>query len=457
MKTLKVLKESNNLLELAIANGLLYLLKGNDIPFTLINKESAYLIEIDESVDYDELIFPLLDIEVIPKANNSSLNGKELPKAIAPINEVFSREGNLTAIFNYFETLDSSYLDVDVELTSVKKIDKNGEVSYKTANALSYTSRSYGMGLKGINAHRPKATPIESFKRYLSLIGYLYSSSYVRMDKELEVNAIYIPKKTDDLIAPYFFIGKPDKETGEIKPTIKIIRDSKILMVAELYLLSLEKLNTYFISENYSSLKITTVRPSGNKPLMDKSYELPILKVSNDFLEKCQNIIRYSSLDVKYKFSELLINQDLESFISFMFIGAKDKNFKLTESFLEELISLQIKEVQNLYLNKSVKKIGQALNILISKDCGFSIQAELLNCSSPDDLVRIITNIALSYRRVIKKTMLNDNDINEVLNSVSDTKQIKILANMILIYSSVYIHNKKELEELEELDESEEI
>ena len=149
MKTLKVLKESNNLLELAIANGLLYLLKGNDIPFTLINKESAYLIEIDESVDYDELIFPLLDIEVISKANNSSLNGKELPKAIAPINEVFSREGNLTAIFNYFETLDSSYLDVDVELTSVKKIDKNGEVSYKTANALSYTSRSYGMGLKG--------------------------------------------------------------------------------------------------------------------------------------------------------------------------------------------------------------------------------------------------------------------------------------------------------------------
>ena len=46
MTTLKIIKEENEVMELSIANGLFYILQENEIECRLINKESAYIIEI---------------------------------------------------------------------------------------------------------------------------------------------------------------------------------------------------------------------------------------------------------------------------------------------------------------------------------------------------------------------------------------------------------------------------
>lgn len=434
LKYLKILKIENEIMEISIANGLMYILKFNNHKCKLLNKKGAYLIEISEYIDYSSLVFPTFNIEDLHKNINSSYNLSETKKAFNTIFEIMKEKENMKALFKYYETLDEDVLNKEMK----KKI-----------KAVFLGTRTYGQGKTGLNKKNISPSSICQYERVPAMVGFSICSNYLRIDNIIEINMILVPKETDDIVKPAFktFV---DKETGEIKNLTKLSKcNYKTINLSELYLLSLMKMKEEFIINNYEDIFFITLKPTSNKPLADKLEILPVLNFSDDLLKKLYEIITWSvfDLDIKFALSNYLIFQDFYHFLDMINVFGKNKNFYLRENLIKELIDLQIDKVKSLYNNESIKKLGYGLKRLINDDKGFNIQVQLFNMTDIIESSKIISEINFLYFRKYKKCLLNDKELKDILSEINTTNDIKALSSVLITYSSIFIPNKKDNEE----------
>lgn len=429
MPTLKIIKEENEVMELSIANGLFYILRENEIECRLINKESAYIIEIYKDIDYEEdLLFPEIIKEKITN-KNSTMNGSELEKILIKINKYLNDPKYLGQIFKYYEQLDESILDREL-------LSKDG--------ALFIGTSTYTKGVRGYSVAGASSLKIPLYKKLVSFVGFIMASSYFQIKDVVEVNPILIPKNTDEFIRAEF-ISYRDKETGETKHLRMISKkDPKTISLSRLYLLSLKKLAEKTILEGYEGILLIQVVPTANKPLNEKTIKLPVHNLSIDFIDELLKKVEYSSTDryAKLALCDYLLNQDFESFSNMICTFSKHQTIML-DKYFEEMISMRTEKERVIYSNESIRVLGRGLNRLIRDKAGFSIQVNLLSCSNKQQLIEILRDLNLLYFRKYKSYLLNDKNYIEVLDLVEDTKTLKIVRDSILTFSTIYINSKK--------------
>lgn len=429
MTTLKIIKEENKVMELSIANGLFYILRENDIQCRLINKEAAYIIEIYEDIDYEEdLLFPEITKEKITNTN-STMNRSELEKILVKVNTYLNDSKYLGQIFKYYEQLDESILDREL-------LSKDG--------ALFIGTSTYTKGVRGYSSAGASSLKVPLYKKLLSFIGFIMSTSYFRIKDIVEVNPILIPRNTDEFIRAEF-ISYQDKETGETKHLRMISKkDPKIISLSRLYLLTLKKLAEQTIAEGYESIWLIQVVPTANKPLNEKIIKLPVHNLSIDFIDELLKKVEYSSTDrdAKLALCDYLLNQNFEAFSNMICTFSKSNTIML-DKYFEEMISMRTEKEKEIYSNENIKVLGRGLNRLIRDKAGFSIQVNLLSCSNKQQLIEILRDLNLLYFRKYKSYLLNDKNYLEVLDLIEDTKTLKIVRDSILTFSTIYIKPKK--------------
>ncbi|MBC6003622.1 hypothetical protein H8891_07395 [Paeniclostridium sp. NSJ-45] len=429
MTTLKILKEENEVMELSIANGLFYILRENDIECSLINKEAAYIIEINGDVDYEEdLLFPEMTKEKITN-KNSTMNKSELEKILVKVNQYLNNPNYLGEIFKYYESLDESMLSKDI-------LSKDG--------ALFIGTSTYTKGVRGYSVAGASSLKIPLYKKLISFVGFLMAASYFSIKDVVEVNPILIPKNTDEFIRAEF-ISYRDKETGDTRHLRMISKkDPKTISLSRLYLLSLKKLAQKTILEGYEGIWLIQVVPTANKPLNDKTIKLPVHNLSIEFIDELLKKVEYSSTDrdAKLALCDYLLNQDFESFSNMICAFSKSQTIMI-DKYFEEMIGMRTEKESYIYSNESIRVLGRGLNRLIRDKVGFSIQVNLLSCSNKQQLIEIIRDLNLLYFRKYKSYLLNDKSYIEVLDLVEDTKTLKIVRDSILTFSTIYINSKK--------------
>lgn len=430
MATLKILKEENEVTELSIAYGLFYILRENDIECRLVNKEAAYIIEIDVDIDYEEdLLFPGITKEKITN-KNSTMNMSELEKILVKVNQYLGDSNYLGQIFKYYETLDESIL-------SKEHLSKDG--------ALFIGTLTYTKGVRGYSVAGASSLKIPLYKKIISFVGFIMSSSYFLIKDIVEINPILIPKDTGEFISAEF-VSYTDKETGEIK-NLRMIskKDPKTISLSRLYLLSLKKLALKTILEGYKAIWLIQVVPTANKPLNEKTIKLPVHKLSIEFIDELLKKVEYSSTDrdAKLALCDYLLNQDFESFSNMICTFSKSQTI-MVDKYFEEMIKMRTEKERDIYSNESIRALGRGLNRLIRDKVGFSIQVNLLSCSNKQQLIEILRDLNLLYFRKYKSYLLNDKSYIEILDLVEDTKSLKIVRDSILTFSTIYINSKKE-------------
>ena len=429
MTTLKIIKEENEVMELSIANGLFYILQENEIECRLINKESAYIIEIEEDIDYEEDIdFPELIKEKITN-KNSTMNGSELDGMLEKVNSYLGNYEYLAQIFKYYESLDDSILSKELK-------SKDG--------ALFIGTSTYTKGVRGYSTAGASSLKIPLYKKLISFLGFIVSTSYFCIKDVVEVNPILIPKDTDVFLRAEF-ISYTDKETGEIK-NLRLIskKDPKTISLSRLYLLSLKKLAQKTILDGYKGIWLIQVVPTTNKPLNDKTIKLPVHNLSLDFIDELLKKVEYSTTDRDSKLAlcDYLLNQDFENFSNMICTFSKRQTIMM-DKYFEEMIGMRTNKERDIYSNENIRLLGRGLNRLIRDKVGFSVQVNLLSCSNKQQLIEILRDLNLLYFRKYKSYLLNDESYIEILDLVQDTKTLKIVRDSILTFSTIYINSKK--------------
>ena len=433
MTTLKIIKEENEVMELSIANGLFYILQENEIECRLINKESAYIIEIEEDIDYEEDIdFPELIKEKITN-KNSTMNSSNLDGMLEKVNSYLGNYEYLVQIFKYYESLDDSILSKELK---------------RTDGAIFIGAVTYVKGVRGYNSLGPIKSSIPIYKKILAFLGFIESTSYLKIEKVMEVNPILIPKDTDVFLRAEF-ISYTDKETGAEK-NLRFIskKDPKTISLSRLYLRSLRKLAEKTILEGYEGIWLIQVVPTGNrpadKPLNDKTIKLPVHNLSLDFIDELLKKVEYSTTDRDSKLAlcDYLLNQDFESFSNMICTFSKRQTIMM-DKYFEERIGMRTNKERDIYSNENIRLLGRGLNRLIRDKVGFSVQVNLLSCSNKQQLIEILRDLNLLYFRKYKSYLLNDESYIEILDLVQDTKTLKIVRDSILTFSTIYINSKK--------------
>lgn len=429
MTVLKVLKEENELMELFIANGLFYILTENRISCNLINKKNMYVIEIYNDINYKEnLKFEKIEIDKMNNIN-STMNKSELEKIVPKVNEILTNGDYLTRIFKYYESLNEKELTKDL-------LEKKG--------AVYIGSFSYTKGVRSYTTAGASAFKVPLYKKILSFLGFVTSTSYFKIKDVIEINPVLIPKNTD-VYLPAEFIKYENKETGDTSSLLIMSnKEAKTISLARLYLLSLKMLAKETMLKNYEAVWLMQLVPTKNKPLNDKLIKLPVHNLSWDFIAELLKKVEYTTVDRDAKLSlcDYLLNQDFESFSNMICTFSKSQTVIL-DRYFEELISLRTNIEKNIYENEDVKILGRGLNRLIRDKDGFSIQIGLLNCLNKQQLIENIRNLNLLYSKRYKTYLLNDQQYINVLNLVEDTKTLKIVRDAILTYSTIYVNSIK--------------
>ena len=241
-------------------------------------------------------------------------------KMLNKINEIFSNNELLSKIFKYYETLDETYLHKDLK-------SKEGTIYIGT---LSYTK-----GLRSYTTAGATSLKIPLYKKILSFLGFITSTSYLQIKDVMEVNTLLVPKDTDIYLQAEF-IRYENKETGEIKK-LRLIsnKEAKTISLARLYLLSLKNLSKSTILKNYKAIWLMQVTPTKNKPLNDKIIELPVHDLSFDFIEELLKKVEYSTMnrDSKLSLCDYLLNQNFESFSNMICTFSKNNTIMMDKYF----------------------------------------------------------------------------------------------------------------------------
>lgn len=417
--TFTILNTSNEIEDICIAYGLCKILADNDIEFLLKKLKSKITINTDD-FDIEELEW--IDVTIDDCYNiNSNMNSNDIKKRLVKLNDFMSKKENLCSIFKYYISLNEN--DLIDSLT--KKCDSIG-----IGNCY------YSLGKRAKDVSRVKPLRIPPYIKNLSFTGWVYGVSYICNDN-IETSTILIPKETSIIYKPYEFTYK-DEDTEEIKIRRKISGTSNIVLSSRQYIETLRQYN--FIKDKYDKIIFMQLSMSKNKPLADKSFELPIYNWDNELLERFSKILYYSTND--YDVKEVTANFILDTrYINFSkLIKMYSKKEQIMDlKFKEELLGMYTTRIQEIYNNEIVNKLGRGLHKLLYNKRGFTIQTQLYNVMNAFHLQKCIRQIVDEYSRVFKFPLITNEELIEIVNFIQDKKEAKICTDAILAMSKVFI------------------
>ena len=414
----KIHKTSNEIEDICVVYGVCKILNDNDIEFRLKDNKSIYSIYTEE-FDLENLEYYELDDKSKSWNVSSYTNNSEYINKIIKLNEYM--ENNLINIFNYLLN----------------------EVKLKS-NKISYSNLGNGYCSKSLSTPQG-TTKGESYRHYLSIIGWIHGCSYIN-NKKIETTLLLKPIDTDEIKKPYN-ITYIDKETGESKILTCINGSSEINMIARLYCETMIKYN--LVNTEYSEIILINSMMTANKPLSQKTFNLNIYNnFSSDFYKEMLKQITWSKIpiDVENATSNYILNIDkYNSFSHLIRVYAKNNSF-IKNKLKEEMLDMYSETVKEIYNNKSIINIGKCLNRLLRDNKGHNAQIKLHSVANEKHLQSALKMILDEYRRCYNSYGLNNEDLLDVINMISNKNKAKICADAIIAYSKVFIVNKKENE-----------
>lgn len=437
IKRLTIIKEDNVITELCIAYGLLSILNEFGIDVRLKNYKSAFVIELYEDVDYEELFIVPTDKEMdIKYATISSMVNKKnyelmVEKMFGKSDGFFEKQENIVSIFNYYETLDESYL------SNFEKI------------RMVYVGSAYGAkGQRGY--YGPNNPVVLEHVRWLATLGHFRATTYVEINKKRELTWLPIPSESGiKEVVRFDLYTYKDKENGLTMPLKNLTNDSLSVGLARTLLSIQEKMLQEQIFEEYEGVYMLTTTPGGQSPLNDKNKVFELVDLPFGTIEKLKEIVtdKNRSFDVKEATGKLITERTIASFNNFSKNISKFESnlgYKTLELTHTEEISHMFKQ-SDLFNSEGIRRTAQGLSMMMSKKKGYNIQVGLMNAVTPSQLIKTLQELSFIYSRTIPTgTMLKNEDLLEVLElAESEEFGATQVANMILLLSNTYISNKK--------------
>lgn len=421
---MKVYHSSNQIEDICTVTGLCELLVMNDIIFNVKKLEEYYLI-LYKNFNYEDAMYIPIE-EKHCYTCNSSLNKTEKLKSINGVNNFFQK--NITLTLQYFSSNDEKLL---------KGIKKEGSI----CNGSFFNT-------KGVRASTtPKALEVNPIKRFTAFLGWISGTNYIRND-DVEINAIIIPKKFDRVLRPFEY-KYSDKETNKMKTYCgKREKRSDIIMISEIYANTAAKYLSYLENgEGYEieSIIFMVLTKSGQKPLPNNCFKLPVYNWSKELYDKFSDILGryYIDYDVRDITARFIFKPNLSNFHKLIHVFSK-KNQLLELKFKEEIINMYNNDVQKIHNNITVQKLGKGLNYLLYKKRGFEILTRLYTVRNPESLAIRIREIEDRYVRLKANPIINNEELIDLINLINTQKEATICANAIISYARVFYPEKKD-------------
>lgn len=424
-KIYKIYKNNNDYLALMTAYGLVKIIKDNDFSFILRKKKAFFEIEADVKLPYEDWIFESVTEELLQYVAEKISNQTERRTKIKKLHDFLSDPKNMSSVFHYYETGDSTYL---------KGIGKDSII---LLNSIFFTKgRRGGDGSTSLQMTNEVAV--------ISMYGYLSSISFYAT-KSHETISVFYPKEATYLRRPFEFMSKEDKETGERKRIKYFGKDQALVRNAILYLEAVKSLQRKSIIKQFESIFVANFLRTTQKPTPDKSYHIPIHSLSIDCCDELLKLLTWSKIhdEIKYLTAQLIVFQAPDSFGRFVRHSAK-RGQLLLEQVIEELIGLQTERMQEIYSHPVVKTVGKRLsNLLYRENRGHQAKVALIGCKDAHDLSNAITLLSLDYEKKMKGCLLSIEEVEQLMAISKDDKDVRMVADAILTYSVSYKTNKE--------------
>lgn len=469
IKQLIIPRETNDIQELLISYGLFSILldMNYEFPVTLKRKKGAYIIDLEEEVETEDII-------VIPTEKDTDIKNLRFNKMVnvsefeTHVTKLFgtpdefgdytggfftSEDNTISNIFSYYATFDEQY---------IKRFNKDGG-SYLTGV---YT----GKGIR--NAKGADGYSLRQHVICISMLGYYRTTSCIKVGKKgSQITWLAIPSekglKYINKWNPYIY---PDKETGELKLASTINNISETVTSAALKVqLQLEISMTENLEDFYGYYELAVV-PTSNKPLNDKVKIVTWMKASEKLLVEVSKLLSYSDIskDVKEAVAKFINNtNNYKNYSGMVQILAKKSKYPVLEIKETKEIAKMVNK-QNLLELKAIQDYAVMLNEFMYRDMGIGYQSqrELMSVSNSSKLLAALSNMNVLYARRYKHFEVDEVSVKELYTLVLDgTNQIsKDVANAILLLSTVktedYIRRvennrlkREKAQEIEDIDE----
>lgn len=417
-----------------VAYGLAKILKDNEFPFVIRQKKAYFEVEADVELPYENWVVEELREDHFWNTNAIYSKSEQIAR-LKKLNEFLQQPQNISSVFHFYETHNPEF---------VKNMNDVGMVY---VNSIYFAKSVRGTSTAG-SIQAPEHVA------HLSFLGFLTTGSYVKTRKG-EAIFVFYPKETSVLRQPYVFYSKEDKESGKRKPITYFGNDYQFIRNAILYLRAIQDLQKDSMVKDFESILIGEFIQTKNKSVGRQAYRIPVHSLSIDTCEKLLNKLEFSTVDeeVKQKTAQFVLYQTPDLFGKWIRTLAKSQKDLLPDYVLKELIQLQNERLKTIYFNESVKKIGRSLSLLLhNKDKknkgrkGYNIQVALINCSNAMVLSNTLRDFLVLYKRVFDQPAVHEKDIIEILNLIETDEDVRMIADAILMYSSVWYHPKENKE-----------
>lgn len=466
IKQLIIPRETNDIQELLISYGLFSILldMNYEFPVTLKRKKGAYIIDLEEEVETEDIIvIPTEKDTDIEKLNfNQMINQRSFNTHVAKLygspdefgdfigGFLTSDDNTIDKIFSYYATLDDEHIK-----------------SFKNEKSTFVNGVYTGLGVRGLNSPVPEQ--MKTFKTRLSILGYYRATSFTALsDNGNEFTWLAIPsEKGIEYLNKWHPYTKIDKETGEIVLSYFLGSTSETITSATLKVkLQLEISMSENLEDFYGFYEIQVAPTASTKPLNDKVKEVTWLQFSENLLVEFNKLLNYSTtnIDVKNSVASFITLLTPKSYTNMIQIIAKKSSYPL---FLlgeaKEIAKMVNKE--NLLELKAIKDYAYMLNQFMYKDkgIGYQVQRELLSVNNQSKLMSALTSMNVRYKRKYDFFGVEETSVKELYDlTLNGNNQLcKDVANAILLLSTVkteeYLkavaNNKKKKEDALKLKE----
>lgn len=411
MREIKYYKTENEIEDICVVNGLCKILNDNNLDWSYTSKKSHYLIHC-EDFDDEDLIYCDINFKDANNINLSCLRWKD-----AQISET-----NI-----YFQNNVNKIIDL-----------LNNKNSDEFVSAVSMGNYFY---TQSIRLQTPKAeTKVPLVIRRLSFLGHVHSVTMAE-NKKNQICFILLPKEDVEIKSIIKPVTKRivNKDGEEIYIT-RFRDDKEVEIMATCFIQTI--IDLYYLKDKYKQIIIMPFTVSGNNVMPNKFYEVQIPIYSSDLCERLQKILYYSKYDVKDITAKFILFNDYTTFTRLIEIYSKNEQ---TIDYREELITMYTNNVQRIFNNESVIKIGEKLNYLLYKKKGYELLTRLYTVSNEEQLVNIITGIIDEYQRYLNYSPLNQEEMNGIINLINTKTDARICSKAIIGNAKVFFNKNKNI------------
>lgn len=445
MYELIVEKKYNPIFNLSIAYGLLALLEDNVDSITLHNFKGAYVLRYDTEVDTEDLILMQTDRDektTFGKSMQKTQRNKLLKEFFGESGDgsdgVFSDSEYVDVVLRYYQTLDEKLLK-DAKLTKPVKHSWIGSP----------------FSVKGQRSKDKSSQPqkIFGFERQLSQLGFIRACSFVKLTSEHDYSneidfLTWMPipsEKGIEEIRAFDFYSSVDEETGELKIR-NIAFDDSYLIANNNILLNVQQAMTISnIKDNYDGVYIIRANPAGQRPLNDKIAIYDWLPFSEEVIESIMRAKKAYSNDKKINYnlalSKWCLNRQVDDLSGLANVISKEER-NVTEKETEEFLAMA--DLKDLHNNKGVNKLARRLYELSRDKKGYSITVELLDVSSKNRLMRVVSELSTAYDKHRGYALWDEEERQAFLDIVSNDEFSASDVSTAILLTSRTIPNKKE-------------